>query len=59
MQNIADIIQYVQYTKMPALLLSMAVFFVLIIYKEVLDRQVKKHVRIPVPIDLIVVCLQL
>jgi hypothetical protein len=40
---------------MAALLLSLVVFSVLIVYKEVLDRKVRKHIPVPVPIDLIVV----
>lgn len=51
----ADIVQYVHATKTPAFLLALSVFAVLMIYKEVIDRHVKKHIPIPVPIDLIVV----
>ena len=51
----ADIVQYVHNTKTPAFLLSLSVFAALMIYKEVIDRHVKKRFPVPVPIDLIVV----
>ena len=50
-----DIAKHLYLTKMPALVLSSIVFFVLIFYKEILDKRVKKRMSLPVPIDLIVI----
>ena len=51
----ADIAQHVYLTKIPALVLSLIVFVVIMGYKEVLEKKVKKKISLPIPVDLIVI----
>lgn len=42
---------------MTALIFSSIVFFVIIFYKEILEKRVKKKMSLPVPVDLIVIAI--
>lgn len=42
---------------MTALIFSVIVFIVIVTYKEILEKHIKKKISLPIPIDLIVIVI--